>query len=45
MCRSQAALAFRSDLSSVAVSASPYPLKTELVAWPPPSYEALGLFA
>ncbi|CAJ1411470.1 unnamed protein product [Effrenium voratum] len=39
----QAALAFRSDLSSVAVSASPYPLKTELVAWPPPSYETLSM--
>ena len=39
----KAALAFRSDLSSVAASAAPYSIKTELVAWPPPSYKTLAM--
>jgi len=38
-----AALAFRSDMTSLAASAAPYQLKTELVAWPPPSYKTLAM--
>ena len=38
-----AALAFRSDMTSLAASAAPYQLKTELVAWPPPSYKTMAM--
>lgn len=38
-----AALSFRSDLSSLAASQAPYALKTELAAWPPPSYQTIAM--
>ncbi|CAK9049775.1 unnamed protein product [Durusdinium trenchii] len=39
----QAALAFRSALSSVLASAVPYSIKAELVAWPPPNYKTIAM--
>lgn len=39
----QAALAFRSGLDSLAASGTPYALKTELAAWPPPSYKTIAM--